>query len=205
MFCFCIRLVLKRHTPRLLVVAAVTSYTLSAVYVILDLWRVGTSYTVNPESPFSITYTSNYHQPLAHAAAYIYIVEVRSLRTLFLGPRDRKASAGCTRHNPKEMVSRSRCLPTVKLENSIDADRSFALLHVVPISRCRFGTFPLARFHQGCLLTGLSVPRSKWLNGSLQKSRSGVATPFGVMIFVSVFFQSCCGSGAEVSTHCSLV
>lgn len=76
LFCFCIRLVLKRHTPSLLVIAAVASYFLSATHVILELWRVGTSVTVNPETPFSLTYTSNYHQPLAHAAAYIYTAEV---------------------------------------------------------------------------------------------------------------------------------
>lgn len=75
---------MKRRSSCILSAAAIVSYSLSAAYVILDLWRVGASYTVNPEAPLSITYISDRTDGLSHAVSYIFIVEVRTLWPLFL-------------------------------------------------------------------------------------------------------------------------
>lgn len=83
LFCFCLRVVWKKRTPKILSMAAVASYSLSAVYVALDLRRVATSYTINPEMPLMSTYVSDRTHSLSHVVSYIFIAEVCSVHLDF--------------------------------------------------------------------------------------------------------------------------
>lgn len=85
LFGLCMSLILKRRSVHvLLTAAAIASYILSALYVALDLQRVAISYTVNPEMPWVITYSSNYDQTLGYVISYTYLVEVCPVRALVI-------------------------------------------------------------------------------------------------------------------------
>lgn len=77
LFGLCMWLIVQRRSVNMFLTAsAIASYILSASYLALGLRRVAVSYTVNPATPWAVTYTANYNQTLGYMAWFIYTTEV---------------------------------------------------------------------------------------------------------------------------------
>lgn len=115
----------RRSTPILLTAAAILSYTLSAIYLALDLRRVAVSYTIDPAMPWVITYSSNYDQTLGYIISYTYLVEVGPVQPSIIHALERSRSLLKWARDIYECPSRTVGIfvPKQRIESPHDTDR----------------------------------------------------------------------------------